>query len=210
VRVLLLGASQKGKTTFAQRLCAALADRGAGGAIVVFDQKFPDLLQYDGQVVTDLQALYNALADHVPAVICRAPLTAEQAATAVRACAETGDRATLLVDEPRPILKINESTGERMERVFVGPSLIWLCEEGGGLGGSYVQLCQMPRLMPESLKTNLTATVSFGLGGGSLEYAVDMKLLPRAAAETVSRLPVGRCCVFLPDQDWDGLTYGPN
>ena len=210
VRVLFVGASQKGKTTFAKRFCAALAARGSCGTLVVFDQKFPDLVQYDGLVVTTLAALHEALLDEQPVVICRAPLTAEDAATAVKECAECGGRAALLVDEITPALKVNPSTGEPVERVWMGPSLTWLCFQGGGLGASFVQLCQLPRMVPGSFVDNATAYVFFGTGGRSLSYSVDdLKLLPREAAATVASLAVGQCCVFFPDRNWSGDVYGP-
>jgi hypothetical protein len=209
VRVLVVGASQNGKTYFARQLCAALAARGSCGSLVVFDQKFPDRAQYAGLAVSDLPALYAALVDCHPAVVCRAPLTAEDAAFAVRNCAEAGTGATLLLDEIQPALKLNRDTGEPIERAWAGPSLIWLCLQGGGLGGSLVQLCQLPRMVPGSFVDNATAVVFFGSGGRSLEYSLDLKLLPRQAAETVARLARGQCCVFFPDRNWDGLIYGP-
>jgi L-fucose mutarotase/ribose pyranase (RbsD/FucU family) len=209
VRVLIVGASQRGKTTFARMLCAALASRGHGGSLVVFDQKFPDRAQYEGLEVTTLEGLYASLADHEPVIVCRAPLTAEDGAAAVRAAAETGDAATLLGDEIQPMLRVNRDTGEPVERVWAGSSLVWLCLQGGGLGGSFVQLCQLPRMVPGSLVDNVTATVFFGSGGRSLDYALDLKLLPREAAPVVARLAVGQCCVFFPDRQWDGETYGP-
>lgn len=208
VRVLLVGASQKGKTTFGKKLCKALAARGSCGTLVIFDQKFPDLVQYDGQVVTSVEGLRKAILDGAPVVVCRAPLTAEEAATAVREAAECGERATLLVDEVVPVLKVNAATGEPMNQVYCGPSLIWLCLQGGGLGASYIQLCQLPKMVPGSFVDNATVYVVFGTGGRSLSYSVDdLRLVPREASATVAGLRVGECCVFFPDRDWDRTVY---
>jgi hypothetical protein len=208
VRVLLVGASQKGKTTFAKKLCAALAQRGTCGTLVIFDQKFPDLVQYAGQPVTTIAALRKAILEGVPAVVCRAPLTVEEAAAAVREAAECGERATLLLDEIAPGLKVNASTGEPMNQVWCGPSPIWLCLQGGGLGASFIELCQLPKMVPGSFIDNATTYVFFGTGGRSLSYSVDdLKLVPRDAAATVAGLQVGQCCVFFPDRDWDRKTY---
>lgn len=209
VRVLIVGASQNGKTYFARRLCAALAARGSCGSLVVCDQKYPDRVQYAGKTVNDLAGLRAAVLDCEPAIVCRAPLAIETAAQAVRDAAECGQSSTLLVDEITPALKVRDDTGEPMERVWSGPSLIWLCLQGGGLGASLVQLCQLPRMVPSSLVDNATAFVFFGTGGRSLDYAIDLKLLPREAAGTVSSLTRGQCVVCFPDRNWDGLIYGP-
>jgi hypothetical protein len=207
VRVLIVGASQRGKTTFAKKFCGVLT---GGGSLVVFDQKFPDLVQYQGRTVCAVEELREALLESVPSIVCRAPLGAEDAAAAVKDVAECGERVTLLIDEVSPALKVNSSTGEPVERVWAGPSLTWMCLQGGGLGASLVQLCQMPRMVPGSLVDNATAYVFFGTGGRSLSYSVDdLRVLPREAAAVVSGLAVGECCVFFPDRDWNRTVYGP-
>ena len=208
VRVLIVGASQRGKTTFAKDFCFALG--GARCAMVVFDQKFPDLIQYRGSIASSVGQLRNELVMIAPTVICRAPLTCEDAATAVKDMAECGDRATLLIDEITPALKVNTATGEPVERVWSGPSLVWMCLQGGGLGASLVQLCQMPRMVPGSLVDNATAYVFFGTGGRSLAYSVDdLRIVPREAKDVVAGLAVGECCIFFPDRDWNRTVYGP-
>lgn len=209
VRVPIIGASQRGKTTFAKRLCAELARRGAAGSLVIFDQKYPDRAQYEGRAVATVAELRAALQDAAPVIVCRAPLAADEAAGAVRDVAEYGEPATLLIDEISPALKVNPATGEPMERVWQGPSLLWLCLQGGGLAASLVQLAQLPRMLPGSLLDNATAYVFFGTGGRSLDYARELKLLPPAAAARVASLAVGECCIFYPDREWDGVTYGP-
>lgn len=209
VRVLVVGASQRGKSTFARRLCAAL-ERGKSWTII-HDQKYPDHAQYDGHKVTSIDDLRRALQGGHQTIICRAPITAEEAAAQVRDLAECQERATLLIDEPVPALRTNPATGEPMERVWMGPSLIWLCLQGGGLGASLIQLDQLPKMIPGSLIDQATAIVFFGTGGRSLSYSVDdLHLLPREAAEVVSGLAVGECCVFFPDQNWDHTIYGPS
>ena len=208
VRVLVMGASQRGKTTWAQTLCAALGDRDSH--LLVFDQKWPDHAQYAGMQVHTLGELRRAILAHTDRVICRAPLGADEVASAARDLAECGERVTLLADEITPELRVNPSTGEPVERVWAGPALTWLCLQGGGLGASFVQLCQLPRMVPGSLIDQATAYVVFGIGGRSLSYAVDdLRVVPREAKDIVSSLAVGEFCVFFPDQNWDWTIYGP-
>jgi hypothetical protein len=209
VRVLIVGASQNGKTTFARKLCAEMAARGTCGALVVHDQKFPDHAQYEGEEVSDLGALQRAVVDGEPSIVCRRPLSAEDCARVVRDVAECGEAATLLLDEIRPALKVNTATGEPVEQAWQGQSLIWLCLEGGGLAASFIQLCQLPRMVPGSFLDNATVYVFFGTGGRSLTYSRGLCLLPPEAASVVASLGRGQCCLFFPDREWDGKTYGP-
>jgi hypothetical protein len=212
VRVVIVGASQKGKTTFARKLCSKLA---ADGVLVIHDHKFPDHAQYSGVEVFDQQQLRDAVMDAdgrvIPGVVvCRPGVTAEDAATVVRDLAECGERATLLIDEPVPALKVNPDTGEPMERVWMGPNLTWLCLQGGGLGASIVLLCPLPRVLPASMIDSATAIVFFRTGGRSLTYSKDYRMLPPEAMPVVSKLAVGQCAMFWAEEDWDGRTFGPN
>jgi energy-coupling factor transporter ATP-binding protein EcfA2 len=208
VRVLLVGASQRGKSTFARKLAAAMAERGCG-VLVIHDQKFPDRAQYDGALVASLAELRAAVVKGEPIIVCRAPVTAEEAAGVVRDVALHGGAATLLVDEPRPALKVNPGTGEVIEQAWSGPNLLWICIEGGGCGASFVLLCQLPRMIPGSFLDNATCYAFMGTGGRSLSYSQDLKLVPREAVGVLPGLAVGQLCVFLPDRDWDGRVFGP-
>jgi hypothetical protein len=205
VRVLVDGASQNGKTTFARALCERLAM--GDGVLVVHDLKFPDRPQYPYPCVSSVGELRRALIRGEPAVTCRPGVAADDAALAVRQCAEAGFSATLLLDEVQPALRVQAQTGEVVERVWAGQNLTWLCLQGGGLGGSLVQLCQVPKMVPGSLLDNLTAVVVFGTGGRSLGYAADLGLVPKDAIDVVRVLAVGECCVFLPDRDWNRVVY---
>jgi hypothetical protein len=210
VRVLDLGASGKGKTYFAVLAVKELQARGLCSTAVILDIKDPERPQYEGKLVHSIAEAQRALVLERPDfLVCRPGITAEEASQLVQTAAESGEKVAFFGDEMMPLLRVNKDTGEPVPQVFAGPALTWLQLQGRGLGASSFLLVNLPRLVPGSALDNATAYVTFGMGGRSLEYSLDLRLIPRAAANVVARLERGQCCVFFPDREWDGVTYGP-
>jgi energy-coupling factor transporter ATP-binding protein EcfA2 len=210
-RVLIVGASRKGKTTFAVSLVGALQAEGIARTILIHDCKYPDHAQYDGRAVTSLAELRRVYLDERPRVIvCRPGVSVEDAAAFVRDVTTLrGESCLLLVDEITPALRVNNDTGEPVSQVWCGPSPLWICLQGGGLGASLVVLAQLPKTVPGSLLDN-AVFVFFGLGGRSLAYSIYLSLLPRDMATVVKALAPGQFVVLWPDRDWSGVVYGPS
>jgi hypothetical protein len=208
-RILLLGATRKGKTTFARALVDGMLRSRVATVVLVHDQKNPDHQEFNGSGVTSVERIMQRVVEGTQMIVCRAPLTVEDAAHIVRDLVESGVPAALMIDEVTPALRVNEDTGEPVERVWCGPSPVWLALQGGGLGGSLMLNAQLPKTVPGSMVDSAEACVVFNLGGRSLEYSVDLHLIPRAAVGTVTKLVEGECCIFRADQEWDRTIYGP-
>jgi hypothetical protein len=208
-RILVLGATRKGKTTFTRSLIAEMLDAGACKVALMHDQKLPDQAQYEGPQASSVDQARDLVMEGHRKVVCRAGVSVEDAAAVVRDMVEAGLPSALLVDETMPALKVNEDTGEPMPRVWAGPTPIWILLQGGGLGASLVQLVQVPQTLPTSLVDSAEAYVFFNLGGRSLQYCADLQLLPREAMSVIPRLAPGECCVFFADREWDRTIYGP-
>lgn len=207
-RILLLGATRKGKTTFARKLIRGMLSTGVCQVALVHDQKNPEVVQYEGSNANNPEDLRSQIVSGERLIVCRHGLTVEDAAAAEREAVECGVPTALVVDEVTPALKVN-TDGEPMERVWCGPSPIWILLQGGGLGASLVLNAQLPRNVPSSMVDNAECYVFFNLGGRSLEYSIDLHLLPREAVQVVKRLSEGECCIFFSDRDWDRTVYGP-
>jgi hypothetical protein len=178
--------------------------------VVIHDVKNPDQPLYDGKLAHSVAGARRSFAEDAPPfLVCRRGIDAEQAAGIVRDAAEAGERTAFLGDELTPLLRVNPDTLEPVSQVFCGPSLVWLQLQGRGLGASSVILVQLPRQVPGSALDNATAYVFFGLGGRSLDYSLDLRLIPKQAADVVSSLERGQCCVFFGDRQWNGMVYGP-
>jgi hypothetical protein len=209
-RFIIPGASGKGKTHFTVRLAREMQRRRICETIVIHDQKDPERAQYDGTLVHSVDAARRILLEDRPgALVCREGIDAEQAAGLVRDMAEAGERLAFLGDELSPLLRVNPDTLEPVSQVFCGPSLPWLQLQGRGLGASSIILVPMPRQVPSSALDNATAYPVFGLGGRSLDYSLELRLIPKAAADVVAKLERGQLCVFFSDREWDGIIYGP-
>lgn len=208
-RILLLGATRKGKTTFAKKLIRGMLAEQVCSVALIHDQKLPDRPQYDGALVTSADDARAAILERETDIVCRAGVTVEDAAAIVRELVEAGVPAALMLDEMMPALKVNADTLEPMPRVWAGPTPVWLLLQGGGLGASLVQLVQVPQTLPTSLVDNADAYVCFNLGGRSLQYIADLAIVPRDAIPVVTRLAPGEFCLFFPDREWDRSVYGP-
>jgi hypothetical protein len=211
-RFVIVGASRKGKSTFTLQLAREMLRRRTCQTMVVHDVKDPERPLYDGALVHSLLDARRALASEDPpdVLVCRPGITAAEAASLVQDLAESKEKAALLIDELTPALRVNTDTLEPVSQVFCGPSLVWLQLQGGGLGASVITLVQLPKQMPGSALDNATAFVFFGTGGRSLDYSLDLRLVPKEAADLVSQLERGQCCVFFGDRAWNGVVYGPD
>lgn len=184
--------------------------RGMCDIEIVHDIKDPHRAQYEGMGVHSVAEAHALVAQSFPrAIVCRPGISGEEAAELVKDIAEAGTPALFVGDELTPLLKVNEDTGEPINQVFAGPSLVWLQLQGRGPRASSLILLQLPKSVPGSALDNATAMVFFGTGGRSLAYSLDLRLIPKEAAEVVSRLERGQCCVFFADREWDGVVYGP-
>jgi hypothetical protein len=178
---------------------------------VIHDVKDPQKVHYDAPAtarsIAEARSIFVQGFSDI--IVCRPGISGEEAATLAKDIAEAGTRTLFVGDELTPLLKVNEETLEPIDRVFAGPSLVWLQLQGRGPGASSMILLQLPKAMPGSALDNATAMIYFGTGGRSLAYSLDLRLVPKEAAETVSHLERGQCCIFFPDRDWDGIVYGP-
>jgi hypothetical protein len=209
-RILVFGATRQGKTTFTKRLVAAMLDQGAASYLLIHDQKYPQRAQYDGAQATTVEQVRELVAAGNHVIVCRPPLTVEDCAQVVRDLVEGDIPAVLLIDETIPALKVNEDTAEPMNRVWMGPTPIWLLLQGGGLGGSVVMLNNLPLQVPTSMLDSASDVVCFNVGGRSLNALVDQRTVTREAAEKViPRMQPGELLLFSSDQDWDRTIYGP-
>jgi len=209
--VPFLGACGKGKTYFAMKCVKEMQRRKMCSTAVILDLKDPERPQYDGKIVKSIaDARRILLEDAPPFLVCRPGISAQDAASLVQDGAECGEKLALVADELTPLLRVNEDTLEPQPRIFAGPSLPWLHLQGRGLGASCFILVQLPSHVPGSALDNANCYATFGLGGRSLEYAKDLRLLPKEAVSTVSRLERGQLCVFFCDREWDGIVYGPS
>jgi len=210
MRILDLGASGKGKTFFALRAVKELQRRRMCSTAIILDLKDPERPQYDGELVHSIdEARRVLLEEQPPFLVCRPGIAADEAAQLAQDAAEAGEKVAFFADEMMPVLRLNKDTGEPTAQVFAGPALTWLQLQGRGLGATSFLLVNLPRLVPGSALDNATAYVCFGMGGRSLEYSLDLRLIPRQAASIVAKLERGECCVFFPDREWDGIIYGP-
>ena len=183
---------------------------GICSTAVIHDVKDPQTPQYKGRQVHSVEEAHQVIVEESPDfVICRPPMTGEDAAGVVREAAEAGEHFAFLGDELTPLLRVNQDTLEPVPRVFCGPSLVWLQLQGRGPGASSIILLQLPSHMPGSALDNTTAGIYFGLGGRSLDYSLDLRLVPKEAAALLAKMERGECIVVFSDRAWDGVIYGP-
>jgi hypothetical protein len=209
-RIIVAGASGKGKTFFAVRLIREMQRRRLSGTAVIHDVKDPERPLYEGKLVHTVDQARRAVLEAAPDfLVCRPGIGADEAAGLVRDLCEAGEPATLLIDEMSPALRVNEDTGEPCNQIFAGGNLVWLQLQARGLRGSSVILVQLPRQVPTCALDNAVAYVFFGVGGRSLEYSKELRLVPKEAADLVAKLERGQCCVFFADREWDRTVYGP-
>jgi energy-coupling factor transporter ATP-binding protein EcfA2 len=206
-RIIILGASRKGKTTFAKLLSRAVLDKGIAQRLLIHDQKFPDQAQYEGAKVSHESSLRQAYLQ-AQSIVLREPLPAETAAHLAREAVEAKIKTCVFIDEGAFALKKNDDE-EPIDRAWQGPDLAWMQCQGGACGVSSITLWQMPKQAPGSAIDNARIFVVFALGGRSLAYAKDLRIIPPEALETVIALGVGEFCVFLGDREWDQKVYGP-
>jgi hypothetical protein len=209
-RFVIGGASGKGKTWFTIRFIKEMQRRRICSTAVIHDVKDPERPQYEGKLVHSVVEARRALVEDAPEfIVCRPGMSGEDAAALVKDAAEAGEHCAFLGDELTPLLKVNADTLEPVPRVFCGPSLVWLQLQGRGPGASSIILMQLPSHMPGSALDNVTAYVFFGLGGRSLDYSLDLRLIPKEAAAKLITMDRGQCIVLFTDRAWDGVIYGP-
>jgi hypothetical protein len=211
-RIVVFGASRKGKTTFVRELASDFLAHGIAERLIVHDQKFLAGTQYkiqgDPALATSSAELQHQFL-RSPIIIAKAPVDAEDCARLIREGAETaGIRSCLILDEGAYALKHNDE-GEPIRQTWEGPNLTWLQLQGGAGGSSSISLWQMPVHCPSSALDNASAFVAFGLGGRSLAYTRDLRIIPADAVDVVTCLGVGQLCLFWPDREWDRTIYGP-
>ena len=206
-RIVILGASRKGKTTLTKKIARAILDKGIAQRLLIHDQKFPDHQQYEGAKVNTEAALRQAFLQ-AQSIVLREPLPAETAAHLAREAVEAKIKTCVLIDEGAFALKKNDD-GEPIDRAWQGPDLAWEQCQGGACGVSSISLWQMPKQAPGSAIDNARIFVVFALGGRSLMYAKDLRIIPIEAVETVIGLQPGEFCIFFGDREWDRIVYGP-
>jgi hypothetical protein len=205
--ILILGNAQYGKTTFARKLANAMLERSMARAIVVHDVKYDDHAQYVGREVFSPKDAAAVYLDDAPRwLVMRTGCTAEDAASVVKRSTLAGEPACLLVDETMMALRVNDTDGAPIPKVFQGPDLTWIPIQGGGPGASAILLSQMSLWVPQAFSAN-AIVVAFSTGGLSLNNALSQGLIPAEAGRDASRLGVGQCLIFPRGFDWDGRVY---
>jgi hypothetical protein len=182
--------------------------------VVIHDVKYPDRQQYQGVAVYDKEQARQALLTSA-IIVCRPsaslfPFPAADAAALTRECIEkTGEPTALLIDETRRALGANQRFVDNTlpDGKPGAKNFEWLCLEAGGLRGSLVMLVQIPRQLPIDILDSAEFKVVFGVGGGSLDYLIDKRIVAREAADTVKALQKGAYCIFSDDEDWDREIY---
>jgi len=207
-RLCFIGASRKGKTAFAIKLARAMQAEGLAKSIIIVDHKWADKQQYEGTAVTSLAQLRQAYIAGSPTIVCRPGCSVEDAASLVKdAALMKRERCVLIIDEMMPALRVNEDTGEVQDQIWSGPSPLWICLQGGGLGASIIQLVQLPKQVPTSLLDQAQAFVVFACGGRTRRYALRLELFERDVALAAKTYQPGELALMWTDQDWDGVTY---
>lgn len=209
-RVLIFGRTRWGKSTFAQALIQAMVEEGVASSAIIHDVKYPDRQQYAGATITSEADWRGFVADN-PICVFRPPMTAAEAAAKSRRLTEAGEPTVLLYDETRRALAAEKKwcdSDDEFGHPNKGPKNIeWHFLEAGGVRGSVILLLQIPRSIPGHAIDSAQVYVFLGLAGPSLNYAVDARLVPPEAAETVKRLPPGAFTVFSTTEDWDHEVY---
>jgi hypothetical protein len=209
-RILVFGGTRQGKTTFTRKVVFAMLEQGLASYILIHDWKYPQRAQYEGPQATTVDKARELIANGNRVIVCRPPMSVEDTALVVRDLVESEIPAVMMIDETIPALKVNEDNYEPINRSWVGPTPIWLLLQGGGLGATVVMLNNLPLQVPTSMTDSSSGFVVFNLGGRSLNSLIDLRVVPREAAENViPKLQPGECCVFLLDQAWDRVVYGP-
>ena len=204
------GASGKGKTWFTVKFIREMQRRRICSTAIIHDVKDPERPQYEGKIVHSVHDAQRILVEDPPDfLVCRPGITGNEAAQLVQDAAEAGEHFAFLGDELTPLLRVNQDTLEPTPRVFSGAALVWLQLQGRGPGASSIILLQLPSHMPGSALDNSTARIFFGLGGRSLDYSLDLRLVPKQAAELLTMMERGECIVCFDDRAWDGIIYGP-
>jgi hypothetical protein len=209
-RFVIGGASGKGKTWFTVKFIHEMQRRRICTTAIIHDVKDPERPQYEGKIVHSVHDAQRILVEDPPDfLICRPGISGDEAAGLVRDAAEAGEHFAFLGDELTPLLRVNQDTLEPTPRVFCGSALVWLQLQGRGPGASSIILLQLPSHMPGSALDNATAYIFFGLGGRSLDYSLDLRLVPKQAADLLTKMERGQCIVCFSDRPWDGIIYGP-
>lgn len=211
-RIAIFGRTRYGKSSFAVHLLDAMVARDIARTVIIHDVKYPDRQQYNGTPANSKDELRVALQTS-SVVVCRpngGGFPAADAAAVTRECVEqTGEPTVLLIDETRRALGLNQRFCDNtLPDGKPGPkNFEWLCLEAGGLRGSLVMLVQIPRQLPIDILDSAQYKVVFGVGGGSLDFLIDKRIVAREAAETVMSLPKGAFCIFTDDENWDREIY---
>jgi hypothetical protein len=207
-RIVSLAATRKGKTAFNRKLVTAFLARGVAERVLVHDQKFPHRAQYSGGTVSNVVDMRAGIATFPVTVAVQAypPITGEDVAALTREATDAGIKTLAVFDEGDFCLKTNDE-GEPIERVWQGPNLAWLQLQGGAAGASTLCTFQMLRKAPSSCTDSASAFVIGNLGGRSLSYARDFRILPAEALDVVTCLAPGEVCLFFADREWDWTIY---
>jgi hypothetical protein len=209
-RILIFGRTRWGKSTLAESLIQAMLQGGVASTAIIHDVKYPDRQQYTGAPVYSQDQLGPTLAKNSIAVL-RPPIGAALAAETSRRLTEGGEPTALLFDETRRALAAEKKwidSDDEAGHANKGPKNIeWHFLEAGGVRGSVVLLLQIPRAIPGHAIDSAQFYVFCGLAGPSLNYAVDARIVPPEAADTVRRLPPGAFCIFSATEDWDHEVY---
>ena len=210
-RIITLAATRKGKTAFNRKLVRSLLDWAVAERALIHDLKFPGRAQYIGVTVESAEHLRASFALHRSLVAIQHPeepsqITAEELATLAREATDAGIKTLCVFDEGDFALKKNDE-GEPIERVWQGPNLAWLQLQGGAAGASTLCSFQMLRKAPSSCVDSACVFVVGCLGGRSLAYVRDLRIIPPEALETVTTLAPGEFCLFFADREWDHAVY---
>lgn len=201
LRLLVLGRSRRGKSTFMNFLNSMLVDHVA--AVFVHDAKYQvPQYRHDHKVA----ALADLTEEHGGVIeIFGRPMTATPNDVAELVCA-LGLQGVMTVCEIDEMA--NAVDGQRAMKGGDSCPLGFLYKQGGGMGASVVALAQLPLNVPQVALNGSDWVVLFQLSSGALRYVEDDCDLNDEAMRTVARLEPGQFILHeRGGDDWDRTVY---
>lgn len=200
-RLLVLGNSRKGKSTFMNFLNSEIAPETDG--IFIHDAKYR-VPQYRHDVVrASLADLEDEDRGRVVEIFARPMVTSPN--DVARACCDFG------LQGMQTVCEIDEMRSAMKGRAFDGGEdcpLAFLLTQGGGMGASFVGLAQIPQNVPVTVLTCCQWIALFQTESAALRYIERDCALPDAAIAACETLEPGQFLLYeRGGGDWDHTVY---
>lgn len=202
VRVLVLGNTRKGKSTFLNWTNAQIKPYLAG--VLIHDQKYP-IPQYRHDSLRAHPSEIDLAADDgkIIEIFSRPQIaTPNDLAKFAKEWSLGGQPFCIEIDELR-----NALAGNR----FIGgedSDLAWLLTQGGGMGASFIATTQIPNATPTTLRQCCDNYVIFNCDSTVLDYLKDDCSLSREAIAVAPALQPGEFILNVRGGGpWNGTIY---